>query len=157
MHPRLLGPFLLVLTNTTLVKLGTEFSETPCMWAHIQLPWIYRTLMHNALRDDGKYGYITRQRPMLFSLASHWLMLIRKSNGGPDEYVERRWGTFIKAGTVLSLLFLLRSGTVKKGVPLKSREIALQSPPTKKTWPIIRGRGIPSEYQSLGNFLWHGF
>jgi len=38
---------------------------------------IYRTLMHNALRDDGKYGYITHQRPMLFSLASHWLMLIR--------------------------------------------------------------------------------
>jgi len=30
---------------------------------------IYRTLMHNALRDDGKYGYITRQRPMLFSPA----------------------------------------------------------------------------------------
>ena len=29
---------------------------------------------------------------------------------------------------MLSLLFLLRSGTVKKGVSLKSREIALQSP-----------------------------
>lgn len=37
----------------------------------------YRTLMHNVLRDDGKYGYITRQRPMLFSLVPHWLMLIR--------------------------------------------------------------------------------
>lgn len=37
----------------------------------------YRTLMHNVLRDDGKYGYITRQRPMLFSPVPHWLMLIR--------------------------------------------------------------------------------
>lgn len=57
---------------------------------------IYRTLMHNALRDDGKYGYITRQRPMLFSLASHWLMLIRNhrshtnARNGDDRRSLRR-------------------------------------------------------------------
>lgn len=50
---------------------------------------IYRTLMHNALRDDGKYGYITHQRPMLFSLASHWLMLIRNQRPKPQTLATK--------------------------------------------------------------------
>lgn len=37
--------------------------------------------MHNASRDDEKYGCIIRRRAMLFFL-SHWLMLIRKHNRG---------------------------------------------------------------------------
>ncbi|KAI4494595.1 hypothetical protein M0804_000796 [Polistes exclamans] len=58
--------------------------------------------MHNALRDDGKYGYITRQRPMLFSLASRWLMLIRNPPAASAEWVGRRWPTFIKANPTAS-------------------------------------------------------
>ena len=100
--------------------------------------WIYRTLMHNALRDDGKYGYITRQRPMLFSPASHWLMLIRKSNVAGNRRargtkMEQR--AFIKASLMdpslplflslsLAVLFLPR----KRAKPSKSWEIALQFP-----------------------------
>ena len=64
---------------------------------------IYRTLMHNALRDDGKYGYITRQRPMLFSLASHWLMLIR--NQRSHKRSQRRRPTFIKVNfTIIAVI-----------------------------------------------------
>lgn len=68
---------------------------------------IYRTLMHNALRDDGKYGYITRQRPMLFSLASHWLMLIRNQR----SHTNARYGDDRR-----SLRRTLRSLPLSEGV-----------------------------------------
>lgn len=64
---------------------------------------IYRTLMHNVLRDDGKYGYITHQRPMLFSLAPHWLMLIRNQRSRRRSQ-QRRPRSLRRALRSLSLL-----------------------------------------------------
>ena len=109
----------------------------PCMRTQVYIYiyiygelWIYRTLMHNALRDDGKYGYITRQRPMLFSPASHWLMLIRKSNVAGNRRArgtKMQQRAFIKASLMdpslplflslsLAVLFLPR----KRAKPSKS-------------------------------------
>lgn len=103
--------------------------ETPCTHTGIHELWIYRTLMHNALRDDGKYGYITRQRPMLFSLASHWLMLIRKSNVAD----RRARGTKMEERSLRRALWIL---------PSLSLSLSLVIPAAKKgeTLEILRNR-----------------
>ena len=114
--------------------------------------------MHNALRDDGKYGYITRQRPMLFSLASHWLMLIRKSNVVPTNMWDkdkrrslRRTLCFLSLSLSLSfslcLYYSCRSSPWKRAFP----EIPWNrvTTPCEENSPIIRGRRIPSEYAVL--------
>lgn len=124
----------------TSVGEGTRTQST-CTRTH--QPWIYRTLMHNALRDDGKYGYITRQRPMLFSLASHWLMLIRNQRN-LDERAERRRGTFIKANPSLCYS---SSSLPWKTASLRSREIALQFRGGSSL--VIRNGRLPSEYEVL--------